>query len=342
MAFHKNVTVSPIIFGCEGLSLTAAEIDFFKSVHPVGYILFARNIDTPDQVRALTDSFREISGDDILILIDQEGGRVQRMKPPHWPNYPTAQFFGDIYTKNPEAARSVLTLNTQMMAHDLKAVGINVDCLPVLDIPTEGADPIIGDRAYGLTPDIVSDLGSVAANALMDFGVLPVIKHIPGHGRADVDSHLSLPTVDIPHDDLSSFDFLPFKALADMPLAMTAHIVFSDIDAEAPATQSKRMISDIIRDEIGFKGVLMSDDLSMQALSGSLGERTRRTFEAGCDLALHCNGNMAEMQDVAANAGSMSDKLMKQLETIIVQTRIDADIDIQAIRQNYNNIINKL
>ncbi len=342
MSPDKGASASPIIFGCEGLSLTGAEVDFFKSVQPVGYILFARNIDTPDQVRALTDSFRTISGDDTLILIDQEGGRVQRMKPPHWPNYPTAQFFGDIYLKDQEAARSALALNTQMIAYDLQGVGVNVDCLPVLDIPTEGADPIIGDRAYGLTPEIVSDLGSVAAKALLAAGVLPVIKHIPGHGRADVDSHLSLPTVDITHSDLSLFDFLPFKALSNMPLAMTAHIVFGDIDASAPATQSERMIKEIIRGEIGFKGVLMSDDLSMQALSGGLGERTKRTFEAGCDLALHCNGDMAEMQEVALNSGTISDEVKQKLGAMIKQTRVDADIDIQTVRQKYNTIIDSL
>ncbi|UTW54232.1 beta-N-acetylhexosaminidase [Kordiimonas sp. SCSIO 12610] len=329
----------PVIFGCAGLILTDEEISFFKSVLPVGYILFARNIDTPDQVKLLTDQFREISGDNTLVLIDQEGGRVQRMKPPHWSNYPTAQFFGHIYHEDKDLAWEAVALNSQLIAHDLLSVGINVDCLPVLDIPVEGSDPIIGDRAYGLTPEIVADLGSVAANALMNSGVLPVIKHIPGHGRADVDSHLSLPTVNVSHSDLSNFDFQPFKKMAHMPLAMTAHIVFSDIDDTAPATQSKRMIEDIIRGEIGFKGVLMSDDLSMQALKGSLGERTRRTFAAGCDLALHCNGDMSEMQDVASNLSSASANLETRLGEMLSSLNRDEGQNIDEIKNKYNQIV---
>jgi beta-N-acetylhexosaminidase len=330
----------PVIFGCEGLSLTEEEIAFFKDVLPIGYILFARNIDTPDQVRKLTDSFREISGDDTLILIDQEGGRVQRMKPPHWPDYPPAKLFGDIYEHNQQRARDALALNVQMIAYDLRSVGVNVDCLPVLDIPVTGADPIIGDRAYGLNPEIVSDLGRVAADAIMQAGVLPVIKHIPGHGRADVDSHLSLPVVDDPHADLSLFDFLPFKAMADMPLAMTAHIVFSDIDPSAPATQSEEMIDTIIRGEIGFEGVLMSDDLSMQALQGTLGERAERTFEAGCDLVLHCNGDMAEMREVAANTRLISDRLEVRITEMVKSISSVRAVDIEAVKAKYNELMN--
>ncbi|WP_421731447.1 beta-N-acetylhexosaminidase [Brevundimonas sp.] len=295
---------SAAIYGCSGHVLTAEERDFYAETRPWGFILFRRNVDTPEQVRALVDDLRaSIDDPDAPVLIDQEGGRVQRLGPPHWPKYPP----GNAYlkaTNDPLAARELVRLGARLMAHDLKALGITVDCLPVVDVPVPGAHDIIGDRAYAQDPDTVARLGRAAAEGMLAGGVLPVFKHIPGHGRAFADSHHDLPVVHADFATLDAWDFAPFKAVSDMPMAMTAHVVYAAIDPKRPATTSKKVIK-LIRAHLGFNGLLMSDDLSMKALSGSLTERAEAALKAGCDVVLHCNGDMAEMRAVAAAVGKL-------------------------------------
>ena len=295
------MTCKAFIAGCAGLTLTASETRFFKREKPWGFILFKRNIDSPDQVRALVESMRAaVSRADAPVLIDQEGGRVQRFGPPHWPKYPPGESYGRLMAKGALYARDITRLGARLIAHDLRQLGITVDCLPVLDVPVRGAHDVIGSRAYSADPDTVSLLARAAAEGLIAGGVLPVIKHIPGHGRAGADSHLALPVVDASRDELNASDFKPFRALADMPLAMTAHVVYTAIDAKTPATTSKKLFREVIRGHIGFDGLVMSDDLSMRALGGTFKDRTLASLAAGCDVVLHCNGVMDEMKAVAA------------------------------------------
>lgn len=295
------------IYGSAGPTLTARERRFFAAASPVGFILFARNCEEPRQVRALVAAVREAVGrSDLLVLIDQEGGRVSRLKPPHWPQRPAAARFVEIARRDAARAVEAARLNAQLIAADLAALGINVDCAPVLDVLQPATHDVIGDRAYGEEPEMVAMLGRAVAEGLLDGGVLPVIKHIPGHGRATVDSHEALPVVDADRTTLDHVDFAPFRALADMPLAMTAHITYRAIDEASCATLSPRVIEAIIRRAIGFEGVLMSDDLSMQALEGTLTERVRRALDAGCDLVLHCNGRMEEMEEVRSATPPLS------------------------------------
>lgn len=305
---------SAFISGCASVELTEDERLFFRATRPTGLILFKRNCVSREQIAALVADFhRCLSGAPALVLIDQEGGRVQRMGPPHWPAYPSAQRLARAGQGRHDRGRSLVHAIARLMADDLRAVGITVDCLPVLDIPQPDADQIISDRAYGDEPEIVATLGRAACLGLISGGVLPVVKHIPGHGRARVDSHVRLPVVGTDAATLRDTDFSPFRALADMPLAMTAHVVYSAIDPCAPATMSEVVISEIIRGEIGFDGLLMSDDLGMGALSGSFEERTRRAIEAGCDLVLHCSGDLDEMRAVAAAAGPLTDHAATRL-----------------------------
>ncbi len=318
---------SAAIYGCSGHRLTEEERAFFAEARPWGFILFRRNIDTPEQVRALTDELRAAIGDaDAPILIDQEGGRVQRMGPPHWPKYPP----GAAYLKasnDPMDARELVRLGARLMAHDLREVGINVDLLPVLDVPVPGAHDIVGDRAYGQDPATVALLGRAASEGLLAGGVLPCIKHMPGHGRAFADSHKDLPTVHADFDTLDAWDFAPFKALSDMPWAMTAHIVFTAVDRKRPATQSKKAIK-MMRGHLGFSGLIMSDDLSMQALSGSMGERAHQSLKAGCDVVLHCNGDLAEMQAVAEATGKLKGKARARAEAAMARiVRVPEPLD---------------
>ncbi|VXB18860.1 beta-N-acetylhexosaminidase [Brevundimonas sp. G8] len=318
---------SAAIYGCAGHRLTEDERAFFAEARPWGFILFRRNIDTPEQVRALTDALRASIGDpEAPILIDQEGGRVQRMGPPHWPKYPP----GNAYLKatdDPLAARELARLGARLMAHDLREVGINVDLLPVLDVPVPGAHDIVGDRAYGQDPQTVSLLGRAAAEGLLAGGVLPCIKHMPGHGRAFADSHEDLPTVHADFETLDGWDFAPFKAMSDMPWAMTAHIVFTAIDRKRPATQSKKAVK-MMREHLGFSGLIMTDDLSMQALSGSLGERAHLSLKAGCDVVLHCNGDMAEMQAVAEATGKLKGRAKARAEAAMARiVRVPEPLD---------------
>lgn len=297
-----------VIFGCSSLTLSEAERQFFAETDPFGFILFSRNVETPEQVRALTHALRESVGRaDAPILIDQEGGRVRRLHPPQWFDAPPMRPFGDLYAKNPDEARRSLATTIAAIAADLVDLGIDVDCAPVLDVPIDGAHDIIGDRAFSSDPAVIADLGRVVVEAFLKAGVYPVIKHIPGHGRALLDSHLDLPLVTTPLEALKDSDFAPFVALRDAPFAMTAHIIYEALDAERPATLSPRVIDDVIRGHIGFDGLLMTDDLSMKALVGPFEDRARLSLEAGCDLVLHCNGDMAEMQAVAAGTRPLDD-----------------------------------
>lgn len=299
---------SAIIYGCAGTHLTETERVFFAEVNPLGFILFARNCEDPDQVSSLVNNLRAAVGrDDAPVLIDQEGGRVQRLGPPHWPAYPAQRQFAELAKTHEGRAKSACEANARLIAHDLMAVGIDVDCLPLLDVPMPGAHDVIGDRAFGTDPEVVMMLGKAVISGLMKGGVTPIIKHIPGHGRASVDSHKDLPVVSAAIDELRETDFAPFAALNDAPWAMTAHVVYAAIDPGAPATLSKAVINDVIRGEMGFDGVLISDDVSMHALSGEMGDRAALSLIAGCDVVLHCNGDMAEMLALSAATPFMND-----------------------------------
>ena len=314
------MSVNASILGCAGPTLSREEAAFFRDVKPWGFILFARNVESPDQVRALVDALRDTLGrQDAPVLIDQEGGRVARLKPPHWRLYPPGRAYAELAETDPASAREIARLGGRLLAHDLAALGINVDCVPVLDVPDPRGHEIIGDRAYGQTPDGVALLGRAAAEGLIAGGVLPVIKHIPGHGRAMADSHLELPVVDASYEDLDARDFAPFKALSDMPMAMTAHVIYSAIDRKRPATTSKKAVRKVIRGGIGFDGLLMSDDLSMKALSGDFAERARAALAAGCDVVLHCNGDMAEMKAVGAGTGALKGRAKRRAESALAR-----------------------
>jgi beta-N-acetylhexosaminidase len=297
------------IAGCAGLSLTADERSFFTEARPWGLILFRRNIDTPDQVRALTGAFRDLVGADAAVLVDQEGGRVQRLCEPHWPTYPAAAAFGKLGAN----AERIAGLTARLIAEDIRAVGIDVNCLPVLDVPLPSSHWIIGDRAYSVLPDEAARLGRAAAIGLMAGGVMPVMKHIPGHGRASADSHFDLPHVNASREDLAR-DFAPFRANADLPAAMTAHVVYQALDPLFPATHSRLVVDGIIRGEIGFDGLLMSDDLSMHALTGGFFERSARAFASGVDIALHCNGDLTEAGVVAQVAPPLAGDALARVE----------------------------
>jgi len=302
---------SAIVLGCAGESLSPFERSFFAAANPVGFILFRRNSSSPQQIRELVASLRECVGrDDAPVLIDQEGGRVARLRPPHWRLYPSAARLASL--PDPAAGQAA-RLAARLIADDLARLGITVDCFPVVDLVVSGADAVIGDRAYGTDPERVTRLGRSVCDGLLEGAVLPVIKHIPGHGRARVDSHYACPLVETPYEELVQTDFVPFRALAGMPWAMTAHIVYAAVDPALPATLSRRVIIEVIRGEIGFDGVLIADDLSMQALGGRLGERTRQALAAGCDLALHCSGNPAEMEEVAAAAPPITPRTVERL-----------------------------
>lgn len=324
--------ISAAILGCSGPVLTAEERAFFARAQPWGFILFRRNVESPDQVRDLTAALRDCVGrPDAPVLIDQEGGRVQRLGPPHWPKYPPAAAYLEA-TGDVAAARQLVRLGARLIAHDLNAVGITADCAPVLDTPTPGAHDIIGDRAYARDPDTVAVLGRAAAEGLLSGGVLPVIKHVPGHGRALADSHHALPVVEASLDALDAWDFAPFRALSDMPMAMTAHVVFTAVDAKRPATTSKAGVR-LMRDRLGFGGLIMTDDLSMKALSGSIRERTKASIEAGCDVVLHCNGDLAEMAEVTEAAGSLTGDAARRAQAALARiVPVAEPLDVEKAR----------
>ncbi len=330
---------SSAIYGCLGLSLTEAEKRFFRESDPWGFIIFARNIDNPDQVRALAGDLRAAVGRNAPILIDQEGGRVARLRPPHWRSYPPGRKYGEVYATSPSDGLTAARIGAQLIALELRDVGVDVDCLPVLDVPVAGAHDVIGDRAYGETPEIVSALGKAAMEGALVGGVLPIIKHIPGHGRAGVDSHEKLPVVDTNRVTLSATDFAPFAAMADAPLAMTAHVIYSAIDDANPATTSPTVISEIIRDEIGFSGALMSDDLSMKALGGSFEDRTKASLDAGCDLVLHCNGDMNEMEAVAKEARALAGTSQARADRALAMRTDPERVDLEDLIHRFSSLV---
>jgi beta-N-acetylhexosaminidase len=323
------------ITGVEGLTLGAAERDFLRDADPWGFILFRRNIDTPAQVRALVAEMRAVVGRNAPVLIDQEGGRVQRLTTPHWPKYPPGAFYGAIYDRERADGLRAAKLGARLIAHDLHDLGIDVDCLPLADVPVSDADPVIGDRAYGLTPAKVATIGAAVAEGLLDGGVLPVLKHIPGHGRATADSHHKLPVVDTDRATLESSDFAAFVPLAKLPLGMTAHVVFSALDPLAPATTSVKMVREVIRGHIGFDGLLMSDDVSMNALSGTLAERSRASLAAGCDVVLHCNGKLDEMQAVASECPPLAGEALRRADAALSARKTPAAFDVAAARADF-------
>ncbi len=303
---NKKVT-KPVIYGVSSTSLTDEEKYFFAKNGALGFILFARNIEDKIQLKKLTDSLREVMDGEILVLVDQEGGRVARMKEPHWNKYPAGQYFADLYETNPEAAREALFKNFQEIGRNLNEVGINVDCAPVLDILTAKTHQVIGDRAYGKNAEQVADLGRKVCEGLLSQNIFPVIKHIPGHGRGTSDSHLELPIVNASLAELRATDFIAFQKLRDQKFAMTAHILYTAIDKINCATNSPTAIK-MIREEIGFENILMSDDISMKALKGSFSEKSKRILAAGCDLVLHCNGEMLEMAEINSALPNLDEK----------------------------------
>lgn len=321
------MTPKAVIFGCAGPALSAWEADFFAASDPLGFILFARNCEAPEQIRALTAALRATVGRNAPILIDQEGGRVQRLKPPHWRAAPAPRRFGEVAERDPSRARDAAHLNARLLAAELLAIGVTVDCLPLLDLRFAEAHEVIGDRAFAGEPGPVAELGRACCEGLLAGGVLPVIKHIPGHGRALVDSHHTLPRVATERAELERSDFASFRDLADMPLAMTGHVVYESIDPDEPATTSAKVIDEVIRGWMGFDGLLMSDDLSMAALAGDLGERAARSLAAGCDVALHCNGDAEEMDAVARAVGPLSTAAVRRWQSaearLVAPTAID-------------------
>lgn len=332
--------IKAFIIGVAGTSITSEEREFIDHEHPWGLILFARNIENGKQVHKLVDQFREAVGrSDAPVLIDQEGGRVQRLKEPHWQKYAPGQVLGDLWRTNKKAGKRAIYLQSRLIAYDLHELGINVDCLPVLDVPVEGGHDVIGDRAYSHDPKEVAIMGKIACEGLLEGGVLPVIKHIPGHGRACADSHKELPIVTTSIEEMRKTDFVPFKALSNMPLAMTAHVRYEALDADNCATVSKHIIEGVIRKELKFDGLLMSDDLSMQALEGDFSDRTIASFAAGCDVVLHCNGILREMEEIATVCDVLDGKALARAHAALQEIREPDEIDVDALRLELNKLL---
>lgn len=329
--------VSAVIYGCAGPVLTEEERSFFRDASPWGFILFARNIETPGQVARLTAELRETVGWDAPILIDQEGGRVARLRAPHWREWPPVREQGERGLSEIDVMES-LRLRSQAIAAELLALGIDVNCVPLLDVPQPNAHPIIGDRALGETPSDVALRGREVVSACLEAGLLPVVKHLPGHGRALHDSHLELPRVTAPVEELRRTDFLPFRSLRDAPLGMTAHITYEAIDPDACVTLSPRGIA-VIRDEIGFDGLLMTDDLSMHALKGPMGERARRSLQAGCDLVLHCNGDMGEMRAIQPECPPLGEAASRRSARALALRGNRPALDAAALRAKFDELI---
>jgi beta-N-acetylhexosaminidase len=331
------------ITGVSGLELTATERDFIRGERPWGFILFKRNVETPDQVADLVGQLRDCVGAvDAPVLIDQEGGRVARLGPPHWPVYPPGATFGALYDLDKALGLQAARLSSRLIAADLIDLGVTVDCLPLADVPVAGADAVIGNRAYGTEPAKVAAIARAVTEGLEQGGVLPVLKHIPGHGRATADSHLRLPTVDTPQEELERTDFAAFRPLADLPMAMTAHVVFSALDPAQPATTSATIISQVIRGGIGFQGLLMSDDVSMNALAGSIAERTRAIVSAGCDMILHCNGKLDEMRDVARETPELAGEAAERARRALASRRAPEPFDRQAARAELETLMERV
>ncbi len=327
------------ITGLSGAAITPDERAFLRDAAPFGLILFKRNVVSPSQLRALIDDFKAICGSDAAVLIDQEGGRVQRMGPPHWRTYPPGASYAALYRNDPAAGLRAAWLGARLIAADLADIGITVDCLPLADVPVAGADRVIGDRAYGDTPEQVAAIAAAVAEGLKAGGVLPVLKHIPGHGRAAADSHLRLPVVTADRATLEATDFAAFVPLAGAPFGMTAHVVFAALDPGHPATTSAIMVSQVIRGFIGFSGALMSDDVSMGALAGPIAERVRQSLAAGCDLVLHCNGDFAEMQEVAANAPELGGAALERTARAMASRTPPQDLDAGAAWAEFAELV---
>jgi beta-N-acetylhexosaminidase len=331
------------ITGIAGTELRAEEREFIAAAQPWGFILFKRNVDHPSQVAKLTAELRAVLGDDDApVLIDQEGGRVQRLGPPNWPVYPPGAAFGRLYDIDSALGLEAARLSARLISDDLIQLGVTVDCLPLADVPVAGADAVIGNRAYGTEPAKVAAIARAVTDGLEQGGVLPVLKHIPGHGRATADTHFALPSVDTPEDQLNRTDFAAFRPLADLPMAMTAHVVFSAIDPAHPATTSATMIGRVIRGLIGFQGLLMSDDVSMNALAGSIAERTRAVFAAGCDVVLHCNGKLDEMHQVAGETPELSGEAMERARRALAARKPPQAFDRTAARAQLDALIGQL
>ena len=327
------------IAGCAGISLSDGERAFFADERPWGLIVFARNVGSRDELLALTADFRRAVDDERApVLIDQEGGRVQRLRAPLAPDYPSNLELGALYANDAEGGLRATYLLSRMHAFDLARVGIDIDCLPVLDVPVPGAHAVIGDRAYGFDPASVAALGRAACEGLLDGGVLPVIKHMPGHGRADADSHKELPVVTAPLDELEANDFAPFRELSDMPVGMSAHVRYTAIDPTRPGTTSPAVIGDVVRGHIGFDGLLLSDDVSMHALQGDFGARTRDLLGAGCDIALHCNGAMDEARAVAAASPELSGRSLDRAERALALREAVVAADEEAVREEFRRL----
>src|SRR3569832_2455396 len=330
------------ITGISGLELNADERAFIAAERPWGFILFKRNIETPRQVASLVDELKKCARrPEAPVLIDQEGGRVQRLGPPNWPAFLFGVLFGWFFVLEPAIGLNAARLSSRLIAEDLAELGITVDCLPLADVPVAGADAIIGDRAYGTEPGKVAAIARAVTEGLEQGGILPVLKHIPGHGRATADSHLRLPTVDTAAKALERTDFAAFQPLADLPMAMTAHVVFSALDRVHPATTSATIIEQVIRGVNGFQGLLMSDDVSMNALSGSIAERTRDIFSAGCDMVLHCNGNLEEMREVAAETPELSGTALARAERALASRGTPQPFDKVAARAELNAMMSR-
>jgi beta-N-acetylhexosaminidase len=330
------------ITGLSGPDLSAVEREFIRSERPWGFILFKRNIETPAQVILLIKELRkEIGEPDAPVLVDQEGGRVQRFGPPHWPVYPPGAIFGVLYDIDPVLGLSAARLSARLIAADLIETGITVDCLPLADVPVAGADAVIGNRAYGTEPRKVAAIARAVTEGLEQGGILPVLKHIPGHGRATADTHFRLPEVDTTRTELERTDFAAFRPLADLPMAMTAHVVFSALDPAHPATTSATIIEQVIRGVVGFQGLLMSDDVSMNALAGSIAERTRAIFAAGCDMVLHCNGNLDEMREVARETPELSGKALERARRALASRKAPKAFDRLAARAELDALIER-
>jgi beta-N-acetylhexosaminidase len=336
------MTARAFITGVSGFTVTADERDFMRAERPWGFILFKRNIETPEQVTALIAELRQsIDEPDAPVLIDQEGGRVQRFGPPHWPVYPPGAVFGALYDIERKLGLAAARLSARLMAADLIDLGITVNCLPLADLPVAGADAVIGNRAYGTEPGKVAAIARAVTEGLEQGGVLPVLKHIPGHGRATADTHFRLPVVDTPQAELQNTDFAAFRPLADLPMAMTAHVVFSALDAAQPATTSATIIEQVIRGSIGFQGLLMSDDVSMNALAGSIAERTRAIVSAGCDMVLHCNGNLDEMREVARETPVLSGRALERAKRALASRKAPQPFDRAAARAELDELVGR-
>jgi beta-N-acetylhexosaminidase len=337
------MTNRAFITGVSATVLNDAERDFIRAERPWGFILFKRNIETPEQVSALVAELKAAAdNEDAPVLIDQEGGRVQRLGPPHWPVYPPGASFAALFDIDPQLGLAAARLSSRLIAADLIDLGITVDCLPLADVPVPGADAVIGNRAYGTGPAKVAAIARAVTEGLEQGGVLPVLKHIPGHGRATADSHFRLPTVDTAESELERTDFAAFQPLADLPMAMTAHVVFRALDPVHPATTSATIIERVIRGRIGFQGLLMSDDVSMNALAGSIAERTAAIVSAGCDMVLHCNGNLDEMREVVRETPELTGKALERANAALAARKPPQPFDRQAGRAELDALLDRV